>query len=353
MIPPTQRYALSRALSTREPEDVLQLLLQLRAPVRVSSLFVLNHKDKTARLRAHKPLVAAAIQAIDEMPHTMDIARRYTFWMMMCATSVFTLWTIRKNRKEWYEQYTLQGTAFQMLSQAKLVELKESLGLTGKWIPIITTNTLDPTRMLGNFVTAKLNAVALNLGEDALRSGYKGWKQLESKVYNDDAKERFEENKNALLPAVYGIGTLVLVLFINRIARVMLRAPDYVKYVRRMAQHTSADNLSRYRGAYDGCLSHIDDHLHELFGATDELRTANLHYLLLTHRGDRRALKLHHLVRTDGSLRKYANEMAHAIAAPESWTMRMSDTVHGVKRWWTRKKKQSGGYGTRKRGRRA
>ena len=99
---------------------------------------------------------------------------------------------------------------------------------------------------------------------------------------------------------------------------------NYARYAEQLA-NPKCDKLEKYCGAYDGCLKNIDRNCHRIFDETNEKEIGKLRYKLLTMKGTRRTIELWHLVRADGTMRINFNEIAHAIATPNTWSKYISD----------------------------
>ena len=134
----------------------------------------------------------------------------------------------------------------------------------------------------------------------------------------------YDKDYNKLTPGIIMCKAIMVLQLINQLIKIVFPKKKYAKYAQQLA-NPKCDKLEKYCGSYDGCLKNIDRNCHRIFDETNENEIGKLRYKLLTMKGTRRTIELWHLVRADGTMRVNFNEIAHAVATPNTWSKYISD----------------------------
>ena len=352
---------------TMDTPTALQFVQQMRIPIEAIELFTFDHKKKTTSLRNTGTINHVIIRSII---HSTSKIR--TIWNMffVSATLGLAVSTLIQTLIN-YEEFEIYGVGQLIILTLKAQLLKEAFwdNWSAQHRPSTTIDVEDSgtNKPIQHVNINNIKSIVLQFF-DTLKKRYDAYESSKrwSPFYISSVasvSNFYEKQKHRLGPGVVMLQAIMVLQLINQLIKIVFPKKKYAKYAQQLA-NPKCDKLEKYCGAYDGCLKNIDRNCHRIFDETNEKEIGKLRYKLLTMKGTRRTIELWHLVRADGTMRINFNEIAHAIATPNTWSKYISDlsfklhknvrgASHSVKRPSTKtratlKKKTQSGKGKSK-----
>lgn len=334
---------------TMKTPSALQFVQQMRIPVQAIELFTLDHKKETASLRDAGIINHVIVRAIlHSSPKLRTVWKRFfVYATISLAISTFIQTLI------FFEEYETYGYGQIVILKLKAQLLKKAFWDT--WSAQHCPTTFNRHSEMNESVQ-HVKSIVLQFF-DKLKQHYDAYESGKNLSKNNLATSRralllaihkfanaiiYEKDMHKLAPGIIMLKAIMALQLINQLIKIVFPKKNYVKYAQQLA-NPKYDMLEKYCGSYDGCLKNIDRKYHLIFDETNDKEIGKLRYKLLTMKGTRRTIELWHLVRADGTMRVNFNEIAHAVATPNTWSKYISDlsfklhkkvrgTSHSVKR---------------------
>jgi hypothetical protein len=343
----TDRIALNQILSPYGTAELLQLLLQIRVPVRLDKIFVCNAHTKTAELVSRPVLASYVRQRFEDIQQPSKTIRRVSSFFAVILGLVGVAWSVIKSPKVVQEHAEMSGMLGKFWFELKKIQHWDAADFSLGGHTTVSVS-FSSGRDTGNPFVDGISQAAEAAVTDGMAALIQktGSGEYAAKVKYEVLKRaratHYAQHEKELRPGEYGLTLMVAAMMVNALLYKVLPRPAYVRYAKQAAI-PGDDALVMYKGRYDGCLRHIDTRFHLLFerfprGNAPQSAKQLRYALLQQSRGSRRQLELSHLVRADGTLRVDESEHARAIARTNTWTMYIGDSVHSLSRrlQWSR-----------------
>ena len=326
---PTQMFRrqdiqeLHSVFHTMDSPELLQFVQQMRLPIRASELFTFDHSKKTAVSMPKTKLVQAIQLSIAK---SSSKVRGTWNWFYVTATMAMAISTLLSSLI-YFDEYATYG-----FMNVVIVRLKATLAKKTFWDNWLMKLKV-PTPTISLYADAKSFILHVLKTFEQQRNNYKLYNvfdpSLMSSIYS--AKTYYKYHEGILRPGVFLLKAMAVLILLNTLIKIVIPKRNYAVYARKLA-NPKWDELETYDGPYDGCLERIDTKYHHVFEEIPETAISTLRYQLLKMHGRRRTIELWHLVRADGTMRTNFNEIAHAIAKPNTWSKYCGDMTYKMKR---------------------
>lgn len=308
---------------TMDSPELLQFVQQMRLPIRASELFTFDHSKKTAGPMPKTKLVQAIQLSIAK---SSSKVRATWNWFYVTATMTMAISTLLSSLI-YFKEYATYGSMY-----VAIVGLKATLAKKTFWDNwLMKLKLTTPTIRL--YTDAKSFILQFLKTFEEQRNKYELYNGLDQFIWSPtlEANVYYKNHEGILRPGVFMLKAMAVLILLNTLIKIVIPKRNYAVYARKLA-NPKWDELETYDGPYDGCLERIDTKYHHVFEEIPETAIAKLRYQLLKMHGRRRTIELWHLVRADGTMRKNFNEIAHAIAKPNTWSKYIGDMTYKMKR---------------------